>query len=335
MADGILYSVIVPVYNGAATLRRCLDSLLRDRRQDVEVLAVDDGSSDGSGGIIREYARKDLRVRGVFQENAGASAARNAGLEAARGEYILFSDCDDCYSPACFSLIDEKRKAGDWDLLQLSMAVIRNGAVAECGQVRPQKDEWVTDIPAAFARGMRSQTINSSCGKVFRRSLIGNRRFCEDLWVGEDLDFVLACGLRAKTMLRGSEVVYYISVDNENSLSRRPRPELEDQFLLEYRMMARTVDGLDLPEEKKEALKAGLAWVFYRNAYSVAMDARRGTASPGARRKRLSRMCGTFSGEQIRPRDLKCALIALPVRLKLGWLLDGIAGAKEKLKRRG
>ena len=91
----IKYSVIIPVYNAEKTLKRCLDSLLGQKRQDVEIILINDGSSDRSGEIIDEYRRKYGSIVSLEQENSGVSAARNRGLNAATGTYILFVDSDD------------------------------------------------------------------------------------------------------------------------------------------------------------------------------------------------------------------------------------------------
>ena len=88
-------SVIVPVYNVDKYLGECLDSVLRQKLKEIEVICVDDGSTDGSPAILAEHARKDPRIKVVTQANGGLSAARNAGMDIAIGEYICFVDSDD------------------------------------------------------------------------------------------------------------------------------------------------------------------------------------------------------------------------------------------------
>ena len=90
-----LISVIVPVYNVEPYLRRCVDSILRQTYRNLEILLVDDGSTDRSGTICDACAQQDTRVKVIHQKNGGLSAARNCGLETARGEYISFVDSDD------------------------------------------------------------------------------------------------------------------------------------------------------------------------------------------------------------------------------------------------
>ena len=90
-----LISVIVPVYNVERYLRRCVGSILHQTDRNLEVLLVDDGSTDASGAICDEYAAQEERVTAVHQKNGGLSAARNAGLERAQGTYLCFVDSDD------------------------------------------------------------------------------------------------------------------------------------------------------------------------------------------------------------------------------------------------
>ena len=98
-AGRIKLSVIIPVYNTAKWLGECLDSVLSQETFDLEVICVDDGSTDESPEILREYSEKDSRIKIITQENQGLSAARNAGLKAAQGEYIWLLDSDDTINP--------------------------------------------------------------------------------------------------------------------------------------------------------------------------------------------------------------------------------------------
>lgn len=90
-----LVSIIIPIYNVESYLAQCLDSILGQSYKNIEVICIDDGSTDSSGAIAQQYANKDPRVRIITQANAGQSAARNRGLEQASGEYVAFIDSDD------------------------------------------------------------------------------------------------------------------------------------------------------------------------------------------------------------------------------------------------
>ncbi len=95
-------SVVVPIYNVAAYLKECVDMVLSQTYQDLEVILVDDGSTDRSGLICDEYARLDNRVKVIHKINGGLSDARNAGLNVATGEYIIFLDSDDKWANVGF-----------------------------------------------------------------------------------------------------------------------------------------------------------------------------------------------------------------------------------------
>ena len=93
--DNTKISVILPVYNVEKYLRQCLDTIIGQTLKEIEILCVDDGSTDNSAKILEEYAQKDQRVKVFTQKNAGAGAARNLGLRHASGKYLSFQDSDD------------------------------------------------------------------------------------------------------------------------------------------------------------------------------------------------------------------------------------------------
>ena len=118
-----VYSVIVPVYNVKPYLSRCLDSILSQTFSDFELIIVDDGSTDGSGQISDEYALKDSRIQVIHQENGGLSAARNTGLDRARGTYVYFADSDDYLKPELLEKGYEQFKQG-CDLVAISVTAL-------------------------------------------------------------------------------------------------------------------------------------------------------------------------------------------------------------------
>lgn len=110
-------SLILPVYNVEEYLRECLDSCINQTLDDIEIICVDDGSTDGSLKILAEYAERDKRIHIIRRENGGLSAARNTGLGAASGEWIMFLDTDDYLEPvACRRVLSEAESA-PWDII--------------------------------------------------------------------------------------------------------------------------------------------------------------------------------------------------------------------------
>ena len=98
-------SIIIPVYNTAQYLAECLDSVLAQGFKDIEIICVNDGSTDNSAAILKKYQKKDKRIKVITQKNKGLSGARNAGLKAATGKWVCFLDSDDILPPDALAVL--------------------------------------------------------------------------------------------------------------------------------------------------------------------------------------------------------------------------------------
>jgi len=192
-------SVIVPIYNVEKYLRRCVDSILAQTYANLEVILVDDGSTDGSPAICDEYAQKDKRVVVIHKKNAGVSAARNSGLDKATGDYVAFVDADDYVDTSMYAKLIEKAEQNDLDI-----------CVCQYYQVDEQtgKTKFVneTDID-----NIKNEKVFSSLIKVgskhkkdhietenimgcvwraiYKKNLVADTRFNQEFSIGEDLIF--------------------------------------------------------------------------------------------------------------------------------------------------
>ena len=110
-------SVIVPVYNVAEYLGQCLDTILLQTLQDIEVICVDDGSTDNSLNILNTYAMFDERLKVIHQENAGAGPARNRGIKEATGDFLIFLDGDDFFHPEMLEKMVVKAEEDNSDVV--------------------------------------------------------------------------------------------------------------------------------------------------------------------------------------------------------------------------
>lgn len=121
------FSVIVPAYNVEEYLNECVESVLANSLKEYEIVLVDDGSSDGTPHLVDEWAERVARIKAVHQENGGLSAARNAGIAAAQGRYIVFLDADDCLAPWALSeLSDAIIMASEPDVVITEMSNVRD-----------------------------------------------------------------------------------------------------------------------------------------------------------------------------------------------------------------
>lgn len=165
-------SIIVPVYNVEKYLAGCLDSLLAQTLKDIDIICVDDGSTDASPKILKEYAKKDKRIKIVTKENGGQSSARNAGLDIAKTELIAFVDSDDILAPNAYELAVSKM-TDDIDFVHFGIQTV--GAT----DAKRQKED--DDYYAIRFNGKTKITTDlmlavdvSPCNKIFRKSVINN-----------------------------------------------------------------------------------------------------------------------------------------------------------------
>lgn len=210
----IKYSVIIPAYNAERTLRRCLDSLLAQNRQDAEILLISDGSTDGTETIAESYADQ---IRFFRQPHAGVSEARNFGLELAVGEYVTFVDSDDYVTPDYFAALDREP---DCNFLVFG--------AGDCAGEEP------------LGKLLATRKIMSPCTKRIRRCLLEEHAlwFPEGLQVGEDFCFCTACALKAETIGVSAADIYRADISDEKSLSRRYRLGLDETMAYAFTHVA-------------------------------------------------------------------------------------------------
>jgi len=184
---GPILSVIIPVYNVESYLKKCVDSVVEQTLKNIEILAVDDGSTDDSGKILDEYAAKDSRIRVFHERNGGVSRARNIGLENAKGKYVAFVDSDDFLPLDIYESAVDLLEAEHCDMLQFSLFW-----VDEKGNVLKKMQNKTQSIDSKhFFKAYKSYIITGIvCDKVFKREKINGNRFLENLPVSEDQLFI-------------------------------------------------------------------------------------------------------------------------------------------------
>lgn len=202
-----MISFIVPIYNAEKYLNACVQSLLAQTVPEIEIILMDDGSTDGSGALAREWAEKDARVHAFRQIHAGQSAARNNGMSHARGEFIAFVDADDRIEP-------------DWCARHLAAI------------------DGVDYVQSEAPRNKYQYTV--VWGRLYRRETLANLRFEEGL-IYEDILFSVdlwLIGARCRTInYRG-----YHYTPCPNSTTSRPHPEAQQRMMQLLRERAHHAD---------------------------------------------------------------------------------------------
>lgn len=213
-------SVIVPVYNAGTYLSRCVESILDQTETSLELILVDDGSTDGSGELCQSYAGKDARIRVIRQENRGVSAARNAGLEIARGTWIAFCDGDDRVESTMYETL-------------LAVQAQTGGDVIFCGFSREYSDHTQpetfperktlekADVPHYVEQLMTGRYFGAVWRGLYANHVISRCRFDEDVRYAEDLVFLMELLKHVNRMTLTPEILYYYNKANENSVCAR------------------------------------------------------------------------------------------------------------------
>lgn len=314
------YSVIIPAYNSEKTIKRCVDSITSQNRSDVEVVIINDGSTDETENICKALQVKHNNIVYICKENGGVSSARNSGLSVANGEFVMFVDSDDYVDGNCFDIID-KYTGSNADFYQFGFSVVANGVIKEVREFSECQPNALSEKEAFISKGIISRSINSPCAKVFKRKIIeeNNLRFCEALSIGEDLTFVFTFLLSATKIERLMEKIYFVDVGNENSLSRKYRENLSEQLVGVHDNMLKALQKSGM---ESEIINRSLSWLFYRNAYSVANDISKSGLSYIERRKKLKTMLNLFNKRNVVPIGIKCKIIAIPIRFKLVGIMD-------------
>ncbi len=215
-----LVTVIIPVYNAAPELARCIESVRRQSYRNLEIYLVNDGSKDASGPICHMYERVDSRVHVIDQENAGVSAARNAGIAAAHGKYIQFVDSDDYLAPSATATLLERAERAGADMVIASYYRVLNDSKSVFGFLK-RRD--VMD-QREFARELMEEPASFYYGvlwnKLYRSALIRDNGVCcraEFNW-SEDFLFNLEYIRYAHRFCAVDTPIYYY-VDNKKSLT--------------------------------------------------------------------------------------------------------------------
>ena len=204
--------VVIPVYNGEATLARCLDSLLAQTFLQWQALVVDDASLDRTEDILREYAAKDNRFRCFRAErNCGAAGARNLALSVADAPYLAFLDADDVWEPTMLEVLCRCAKQWKADVVQCQyLYELPGGARVYPKGAFPRNTLLERkQLRKVYRRMMTGINMNHVCMKLISRPCLEGMRFREDLQTAEDLDFCVRMFQRVRRYYFTTDKLYH------------------------------------------------------------------------------------------------------------------------------
>lgn len=211
-----LISIVVPVCNAEKYLHQCVKSLLRQEVREVEIILADDGSTDNSSRICEEYAQKDGRVRVIHQKNRGVSAARNAGMDIASGDYLGFADADDWVEPEGFLHMLRQIQSTGADVCYAASRF--DGSIKRRYYSGNKELLLASEAMMELAAG---NFISSADTAVYKRICIEGVRFREDIHYWEDLDFQFRVLQKAGRVCMVKEPYYHVRIHKESATHKK------------------------------------------------------------------------------------------------------------------
>lgn len=235
-----LVSIIIPVYNAAAWLPRCLDSIQNQTWEGLEILLIDDGSTDSSASICDRYARDDSRIVVIHKKNEGVAVARQIGIDTAHGEYVAFVDADDWIENDCIEKMVSSAEANHSDLV-----------ICDYYDERPDGIRLICQKPCSHdQKDLQSQLNNGLTGtlwnKMLRRTLFDKYHvsFPKNIHYGED-KFVLMSLLEHPLIVSyvPSALYHFDQISNPDSLTRARSKNVFRNMIQYYQLMLDTFKG--------------------------------------------------------------------------------------------
>lgn len=223
---GELISVIVPVYNAEKYIKKCIESIISQTYQNMELILINDGSKDLSLQICEEFAKKDQRIKVYDRANGGASAARNTGLTKASGDYIVFVDSDDFVTSTYLENLYLAAKIGNYDIVQCNLEEVNNSKLSINNVIFDKMH--VQEISKKQALNDRVYKV-TIWGKIYSSFLFDDFKFREGEIYEDDASYYIFVD-KAKKIAILNETLYYYYM-SENSVMRNDKKDKSTAFI--------------------------------------------------------------------------------------------------------
>ena len=250
-------SVIIPVYNVEKYLERCLESLVNQTLKDIEIICVNDGSTDNSLKILEEFAKKDERIKIFNRENKGQSAARNFGIEHANGEYIGYVDSDDWVDLDFYEKLYNAAVKYDADIVAADF--VRKNDKKHKIRLNLKSEKVYTGIEEKIEV---CHAIKEGCiwNKIYAKNILENLKFVEGMYFEDGL-FTLKALYNSNKLVTVLNTFYYYFVNSTSTVKKMNRKKLNDKILCRQQMMR-------FIKEKNIKIPDGSFWIV-KKAYKI------------------------------------------------------------------
>ena len=223
-------SIIIPVYNSENYIGRCLESLINQTKKEIEIIIIDDGSSDNSKDIIYKYMNNDKRIKYLYINNSGVSTARNIGIDIASGKYISFVDSDDWCDSNMFEEMYRFSENGKIDFINIGYLV--EDLSGKKIYSKKSKENRISYDYDEISITLLENELGYCLMKLYKKSIIdiNNIRFKKNINLGEDSLFVLNYLMYIESIATISKEAYHYVQCNSNSLSKKYNDNLKEMF---------------------------------------------------------------------------------------------------------
>ncbi|MBR6033919.1 MAG: glycosyltransferase family 2 protein [Clostridia bacterium] len=227
-------SIVIPVYNGEKYLKQCIESLVNQTYQNIEIILVNDGSKDNTQKIIQEYAEKDNRIIAISQENQGQLKTRKNGIARATGEYLTFVDADDWVDTNMIKTAIYENENYNADIIRFTYIdehIEENRSVT----IKPiydsalivRKEEFKEKLYPCF---LKTHQLNSMWGQLIRKELVTDFEFDSSIRIGEDLLFNIITYTNAESILFIPNAFYHYRCNSEGITNSRTVKQVQDRI---------------------------------------------------------------------------------------------------------
>lgn len=223
-------SIIVPVYNCELYINKCIDSLISQTYKNIEIILIDDGSTDSGGNICDNIAKLDNRIKVIHKQNGGLSSARNVGMQIATGNYLMFVDSDDWVEKVFCERALYEIKKNNVSLVSFGLRYVYKDHCQECFINKPRLMNSSEAI--FFTINDKEPVYNYVCNKIFSKSLFDDIKFPES-YRFEDIAVMYRLFDKAKTIFVSDDILYnYLQRDNNITSTYNEVKSVGDRFKL-------------------------------------------------------------------------------------------------------
>lgn len=256
------YSIIIPVYNSEKYIFKCLDSLINQTYDNLDIVVVNDGSSDNSLEICKNFEKSDKRVRVFNQENKGVSVARNRGIEEAMGDFIVFVDSDDWIENNTIEIVNNEIENNNIDMVMYGIMTSGKKNKGDNLLITQKYNEELSKM-------IISESLNAPVNKIYNLKILKefNIRFKEKIDIAEDLLFNYDYFIHINSILIVNKDLYHCCTDNKQSLTRKYTTNKYEQL-----MEVNEIIEKDILQNNRMKLLKSIKYIRIKNIFSCIMD---------------------------------------------------------------